>query len=353
MKSGILSGAIVAAVLGLGACAPASQPAPPPRPTEAPAAKVAEPAKPAAKDAAAPAGKELRPVTYATTAAGQTAYLVHVMEAKGISAKHGLKMEIQYMDFTEAANALKLGKTLSGTMQPTTALSLKKAGTEVRLVAPQLWSGNAWVVRKEAPYQSFKDLKGKKIGNFSRVTGAYFYSAVMAKELGLDIEKDFENVPAETGALLALLERGEVEAINMFEPHVSKLLLSGRYRVLVDFDTELQRLFGAAPLKSALAFTKETVDKDPSLARAMQAAFLEGIQVIKSGQDEDVWKAKAKELFGLNTEAEISGAVKRNRETFADQWADAFFDSQNKILRKGIELGLLPEAGELKELWVR
>ena len=45
-----------------------------------------------------------------------------------------------------------------------------------------------------------------------QVTGAFFFSAVILREKGLDIEKDFQSIPAETGALIALLERGEVEA---------------------------------------------------------------------------------------------------------------------------------------------
>lgn len=53
---------------------------------------------------------------------------------------------------------------------------------------PLVWSGNVFLVRSDAPYQSLKDLKGKKIGNFSRVTGAYFFSAILAREQGLDID---------------------------------------------------------------------------------------------------------------------------------------------------------------------
>ena len=65
------------------------------------------------------------------------------------------------------------------------------------------------------------------------------------------------------GELMALLERGEVEAINLMEPHVTRMLLSGKYRVLIDFDSELLRIFGAQPLKTGVAVLKETADKQP------------------------------------------------------------------------------------------
>jgi len=299
------------------------------------------------------AATALQTVAVATSATGQSGYLAELIEVKGIAREHGLKINNMMMDFTEAGNALRLGRAVAGMMQPSTALNLRKAGTDVRLFVAQVWSGNAFVVRKDAPYKSLTDLKGKKIGNFSRVTGAYFFSAVIAKESGLDIEKDFKAVLVETGALLALLERGEVEAINMFEPHVARMILSGKYRVLVDFDSELQRIFGTPPLKTGFAVLKETAEKQPELVKAIRAAYIDGIKLIKSGQDKEFFQSKAKEFFGLSTPEQVAAGMKRNRENFADVWGPAFFEGQNKILQKGIALGLLPDGGNLNDLWIK
>ncbi len=257
------------------------------------------------------------------------------------------------MDFTEAANAVKLGRAVASAMQPSTAVNLVKSGTDIRLVTPQIWSGNSWVVKKDSPYKSFADLKGKKIGNFARVTGAYFFSAVIAKEHKLDLEKDFQSIPAETGALIALLERGDVEAINMFEPHVTRLVMSGRYRVLLDFDIALEEIFGAPPLKSTVGMLKETVEKQPQLVKALRSAYADAVQMIKKGQDEDFFKSKAKEFFNLSTPDEVAAGIKVNKANFADKWGDSFFQSQNKILQSGIGLGLLPNIGDLNALWIK
>ena len=299
------------------------------------------------------AGQALQPVNIATSAAGQSGYLAALIENRGLDVKYGIKITNMMMDFTEAANAVKLGRTLASSMQPSTAVNLVKSGTDIRLITPQIWSGNSWVVRKDAPYKSFADLKGKKIGNFARVTGAYFFSAVMAKESKLDIEKDFQNVPAETGALIALLERGEVEAINMFEPHTTRLVMSGKYRVLEDFDIELEKIFGAPPLKSTVGMLKETVEKQPALVRAIRSAYMDAVQLIKKGQDEDFFKAKAKEFFNLSKPEEIAAGIKVNKANFADKWGESFFQSQNKILQSGISLGLLPNIGDLNNLWIK
>jgi len=299
------------------------------------------------------AGQALQTVNVATSAAGQSGYIAALIENKGLDAKYGIKINNMMMDFTEAANAVKLGRTVASAMQPSTAVNLVKSGTDIRLITPQIWSGNSWLVKKDAPYKSFGDLKGKKIGNFARVTGAFFFSAVIAKEKKLDIEKDFQNVPAETGALIALLERGEVEAINMFEPHTTRLVMSGKYRVLVDFDIELEQIFGAPPLKSTVGMLKETVDKQPQLVKALRSAYVDAVQIIKAGQDEDFFKSKAKDLFNLSTPEEVSAGMKQNKANFADKWGEGFFQSQNKILQSGISLGLLPNIGDLNNLWIK
>ena len=123
--------------------------------------------------ATAMAGQALQTINIATSAAGQSGYIAALIENKGLDAKYGIKINNMMMDFTEAANAVKLGRTVASAMQPSTAVNLVKSGTDIRLITPQIWSGNSWLVKKDAPYKSFGDLKGKKVGNFARVTGAF------------------------------------------------------------------------------------------------------------------------------------------------------------------------------------
>jgi hypothetical protein len=131
------------------------------------------------------------------------------------------------------------------------------------------------------------------------------------------------------------------------------MLVSGRYRVLLDFDNELLKIFGAQPLKTGVAVLKETADKQPQLLKAIRAAYSDGVKAIKSGQDKDFFESNAKELFGLRTPEEITAGFKRNRESYADDWGDKFFEAQNKILQQGIALGLLPSTGNLNDLWIK
>ena len=55
------------------------------------------------------AGQAMQTINIATSAAGQSGYIAALIENKGIDVKHGLKITNMMMDFTEAANAVKLG----------------------------------------------------------------------------------------------------------------------------------------------------------------------------------------------------------------------------------------------------
>ena len=50
------------------------------------------------------------------------------------------------------------------------------------VVCSRLFRFSSFYVNRKSKIRTAKDLKGKKVGNFARVTGAYFFSAVIAKE---------------------------------------------------------------------------------------------------------------------------------------------------------------------------
>jgi hypothetical protein len=81
--------------------------------------------------AAAMAGQALQTVNIATNASGQSGYLASLIEARGVDVKYGIKITNLMMDFTEAANAVKLGRAMASAMQPSTAVNLVKSGTDI------------------------------------------------------------------------------------------------------------------------------------------------------------------------------------------------------------------------------
>jgi NitT/TauT family transport system substrate-binding protein len=282
-------------------------------------------------------------------------YAVSLMGALGLDRKYGIDAKIFYLGFGQAAQALQLGEVDIGVLADAAAVKMTKAGTPVKIVTPFVWSGNAFVVRKDSPYKKLADLKGKKIGNFSRVTGAYFFSSVLAKMSGLDIEKDFDLFVGGTAALIAVLERGEVEAINMYPPYVSKLLVTGKYRVLVDFDSEFAKLMGSKPHKAGYgARTYWLANPDNAeTARRWRKAVSEVIQYIKERNDKDFFYKNAGKIFGLETKELMDTVWEVNYRQYvtAAEFTPTVVKKQKELLQKGIDLGLLPEGASVDIYW--
>lgn len=296
-------------------------------------------------------------IRVASVLAGQAGYVTALIERQEIDKRHGIDLEVMDLGFEESANALRQGRADLAMMSPNTMLRLSaEQDFDSVVIGPFNWSGNAWVVQDDSPYQSLSDLRGERIGNFPRTTGAFFFSAVLADADGLDIEEDFEPVEADVSPLVALLEKGEVQAANLFEPHVSKLLALGDYRVVLDFDKEFEQVLGARPLKTAYAATPEWVDGNPEAVDAVQQTFADAIDTIASGKDEEFFDDNAEELFGLTEDAQLEPAYERNRTTLigADDWSRKDIDVQNDILQEGVGLGLIPDPpdGWRDDLWL-
>ena len=86
---------------------------------------------------------------------------------------------------------------------------------------------------------------------------------------------------------------------------------------------------------------------------AVRGAYVDGIKLIKSDKDEDFFKAHANEFFNLSAPEDVAAGMKANRENCAKIWNDSFPQAQNKIPQTGVSLGLLPNAGNLNDLWVK
>ena len=69
-----------------------------------------------APDSPARAGQTLQTINIATSAAGQSGYVAALIENRSLDAKYGIKINNMMMDFTEAANAVKLGRAVASAM---------------------------------------------------------------------------------------------------------------------------------------------------------------------------------------------------------------------------------------------
>ena len=87
-------------------------------------------------------------------------------------------------------------------------------------------------------------------------------------------------------------------------------------------------------LTSTVGMLKETVEKQPQLVKSLRSAYMDAVQIIKAGHDED--------FFNLSTPKEVSAAMKQNKPTLRISGEMPFFSRRARFSVRNI-FGLAAE----------
>lgn len=171
-----------------------------------------------------------------------------------------------------------------------------------------------WIVQKDSPLETIKDVRGKKFGTTSPGALTYVLGQTMLKENGLDYT-DLTPVPVGTGAGLAALDHGAVDATYEYEPLFSRD--EGKYRVLA-------RVSDAVPKVTTLFLvaTQDMIDKQPEKLRGIMLAHKQAVDFIYAHPKEAAELA-AKRMVGVD-KAVVERAVTRLAQ--GKYWSDGGFD---------------------------
>ncbi len=313
------------ATLGAIACGPVAV-APSPSPVRA--TTVAQTATPAT-------------IKLATVASGAVGFLTHVMTQRKINEKYALTLDLVSADPAAAEKAVLLKQVDAGLYAIISAGRANTEGQAITIFGPLLWSHNYGVTYADRSYAKLADLKGKKIATLDANTGTYTATQILAAVDGLSFEKDFQVVTSPAPAVLAFLDRGDVEGIVHFEPNIGNLLLTGKYKVFLDHNAEWKRQTGQNMFSIGLAAHQSWIDANKDVARRLLAASLETAQLIQ--KDPSVFQEYAK-FLGLDTPERVRAAQERMPRIYPSEWTPAVTDSAEAIVKKSVELKILTKA---------
>ena len=161
---------------------------------------------------------------------------------KGIDKKHGFIVKPRWAAVADVERLMAIGAISVGLATSESALRANFNQIAIRLIQPFQTPHNSILVRRDSPYKDLKDLKGKAVAVPPEVTSAYNNFDYFMRKQGIEIEKFFQLKKLGAAGISTTLERGDVEAGYSWEAHVSKLLTTGKYRVLVSPREELNRV---------------------------------------------------------------------------------------------------------------
>ncbi|HEY7219413.1 MAG TPA: ABC transporter substrate-binding protein, partial [Candidatus Binatia bacterium] len=165
----------------------------------------------------------------------------------GIFRKHGIEVEVDARPFAGFMAGLPSRQVLVGTYAGLNAIEQMNEGKDMIVIGGGLTSMQDVWVRKDSPLKKLSDLKGKKFGVWSRGAGATKALEVLSMDgFKLDLNKDVQTIEIAGPALMALLDKGEVDAMfNLSSLSIAAASQPDKYRLLFSPDDYWKEKTGA------------------------------------------------------------------------------------------------------------
>ena len=130
------------------------------------------------------------------------------------------------------------------------------------------------VVPANSPIKSTADLKGKRLA-LDRAGFHYNWMRRVAKQAGMDLEKDVTVVPASLPATAPLMLKGDVDAAGMPTGFADNLLVQNpdKFKLLYAIDDEVARAIGVKQIYALVAVHQDFAAANPQLLKQMYAAW--------------------------------------------------------------------------------
>ncbi|KSW11599.1 hypothetical protein CF15_01850 [Pyrodictium occultum] len=159
-----------------------------------------------------------------------------VIKELGLDRKHGIDVRVVYFTKTlDLANALARGDLDAAVIPAEFVAKLREHGSDVVIIAVDFYQNQAVVARRGSGIETVQDLRGRRVGMF-KPTGTYaMFKAYMRVLYGIDVEKEMQLVDAPPPQLLQAFERGDVAAVVLWEPLVSKMVADMGGRIVATY----------------------------------------------------------------------------------------------------------------------
>ena len=262
----------------------------------------------------------------------------------GIFRKHGIDVEVDARPFAGFMAGLPSRQVLVGTYAGLNAVEQMNEGKNLIVIGGGLTSMQDVWVRKDSPLHKLSDLKGKKLGVWSRGAGATKALEVLAIDgFRLDLNRDLQTIEIAGPALMALLDRGEVDAMfNLSSLSIAAASQPDKYRALFRPDDYWKEKTGAPLVWSAPTIAwKDWIDEDRQRAKNLVEALHESFQWLRQNSDKAVEKYGKLAAVQNASEAAALKKMLQAGGIFLDQWDPKIIDAQWKFLDLAKQVGII------------
>jgi NitT/TauT family transport system substrate-binding protein len=256
---------------------------------------------------------------------GTNSFPPFVMKKFGLDKKYGFELQPIPASTSQAvANALQAGGGDVGILDWITLARMQTGGVKLIGIAPFLIWANTVIVRADSPYQNLGDLKGKKVGIYSRNNLDWVVMRTHAqRRYKVDLEKETTLHEGGVPLLRGLMDQGQLDAVQMFNSLTPDMVASGKYRILATIRNLVKDL--DLPDTPFLMYSADSTfaAANPQRMKAFLAALRESVEILR--KDDAVWvergnimKLQGQSLVLFRDEAREDMMLKFEPQTEAD-----------------------------------
>jgi len=277
------------------------------------------------------------------TSAIPSAIITHM----NLDAKYGGDLEFKAFDNLNIQyTQFFLGKVdMSGGFGPVSGAIGRLEGRPVQYVSPNNQSHTCMICKVDAPYRTMEDLIGKNVGWFGLPSEASASLLLLAQARGINAQKQFRLRKVSPPLSAALVQKGELDAGLAIEASLSKLLNSGKYRVIEEpFFRQWKKVTGHTIFPvGGLGAREDTIANARPAVVAFIKARNEALELfskdVKGYLSKD-WMMKA---LGLAPGKDIDTAAQRIAGTFEWNWGDKGEADMVYYLDQAVKAGILKQ----------
>ncbi len=270
----------------------------------------------------------------------QSAFVLSYLGARdaGIFTKHGIDLEVDARPYAGFLASLPSKSSLVGNYSGINAIQKINEGLDWVVIGGGLTLVQDVIVRKDSPFKTVADLRGKKIGAFSLAASGFVSAqAAILDAYGFDIVKETKLQQISGPALNALLLRGQVDAmIQLSSLTMAAEAQPDQFRVIFSPNEYWKQKTGFPIVwASPLVAWKSWVDEDPARARNFAAAVMESFRWLRNPANLDA----AVKTYGAMAAVTSPSAIAEYKEwlkskrIFMAAWNRKAVDSQWQFLQ--------------------
>jgi ABC-type nitrate/sulfonate/bicarbonate transport system substrate-binding protein len=197
-----------------------------------------------------------------------------------------IKLNYELVGYGESAQLFLAGQDPVGQESPWEAARFQSEGEDISYFgtpsALNFYSG--LIIRSEdaGKFKTLTDLKGMKLGHPGFGTGTWQAFEIIAKaNYGLNARTDFKPVEADPGALLGLLQTGEIDGTINFTGQTATSLTRPDFKVLLNFSEEWVSSHGQPLVINGPMARRDWLDANTDVARRLVEGVDKGLQWMK------------------------------------------------------------------------